>query len=301
VGVTQGDGAVFGKRTGQNAEDTQELNPTLAAGETLRSAAESGKAGEKKDEEKMSIFWRVFGGTILSIVALTAITIYNNLSANISELRGELNREREARAALVKKDDFDTRLKTQYDRIRAVEAHKVDIEGLKERAAAKAAAIDGVKRDNTAALEAVKKDAAAAVEAVKRDASAALDAIRKDTAGLELLRERVAALEGLKKDLAALEVIKEKLAGLASDLKTAREDVARAHQELEKNKTYDLERKTFRDLQAKQVEDTIKELQKGIQDCREKLARLEGAQPVGPPAPKGPRPGPTGSEKGGDN
>ena len=29
-------------------------------------------------------------------------------------------------------------------------------------------------------------------------------------------------------------------------------------------------------------EETLKELQKGLQDCREKLARLEGAQPATP-------------------
>ena len=51
-------------------------------------------------------------------------------------------------------------------------------------------------------------------------------------------------------------------------------------QELERNKASDLERKTSRDIQAKQVEDALKELQKGLQDCREKLARLEGAKPA---------------------
>ena len=37
----------------------------------------------------MSLFWRVFGGTILSIVALAAVTLYNNLSNGISDLRAE--------------------------------------------------------------------------------------------------------------------------------------------------------------------------------------------------------------------
>ena len=92
------------------------------------------------------------------------------------------------------------------------------------------------------------------------------------------------AVEAVKKDLAALEVVKEKLAGAAADLKTVRDELQKVQQELERNKASDLERKTSRDLQAKQVEEALKELQKGLQDCREKLARLEGAQPVGPPA-----------------
>jgi hypothetical protein len=249
---------VLGKRIGQDNDETQELNATLAAGETLRSAANPARGDDKKDEEKMSVFWRVFGGTILSIVALVAITLYNNLSGSISELRNELSREREARAALAKKEDLDTRSKSQWERIRVIEGYKADIEGLKERAAT----------------------TATAAEAARKDTAAALDAIRKDTAGLDVVRERVTAL--------------------AADLKAVRDEAGKVRQEVERNRANDLERKSFRDLQAKQVEEAIKELQRGLQDCREKLARLEGAQPVGPPAPKGLRPT-AGSEKGGDN
>jgi DNA repair exonuclease SbcCD ATPase subunit len=273
----------------QEQEGTPGQNGAVAAVETLRSAGESSdKAADKKSgEEHMSVFWRVFGGTILSIAALVAITLYNSLSSGITDLRNELNREREARAGLVKKEDNDTRSKTIFDRIRGLEGYKADIDTTRERVAANATAIDGLRKDNAAALEAVKKDAAAAVEGVKKDAIAALDSVRKDAAGLDVLKERVAGLEAVKKDVAMLEVVKEKLASAAADLKTVREELQKVQQELERNKASDLERKTSRDLQAKQVEEALKELQKGLQDCREKLARLEGAQPlVGPPAPK---------------
>jgi len=267
-------------------DELQQRGEGVAAAETLRSGGESAaRPAEKKDEEQhVSVFWRVFGGTILSIVALAAITLYNNLSSGIADLRNELSREREARAGLVKKDDNDTRSKTIFDRIRTVEGYKVELEAIKERTGANAAAIEGTKKDNAAALESVKKDATAALESVKRDAAAALDTVKKDTAGLDVLKERVTAVEAVKKDLAALEVVKEKLAGAAADLKTVRDELQKVQQELERNKASDLERKTSRDLQAKQVEEALKELQKGLQDCREKLARLEGAQPVGPPA-----------------
>ena len=72
------------------------------------------------------------------------------------------------------------------------------------------------------------------------------------------------------------------LAATTADLKSIREDIAQASQEVEKNKSADLERKAFRDAQAKQWEDTIKELQKDVQACREKIARLEGSQPANP-------------------
>jgi DNA repair exonuclease SbcCD ATPase subunit len=234
-------------------EDTSRTDEYLAV-ETARSSSQppppAKSAETKKDEEKIHVFWRLFGGTVLSIVALVAITLYNNLNGSITDLRQELSREREARATLAKKDDVDARAKTQWDRIRAVEGFKADIEAVKERTTANAAAIDGVK---------------------------------KDAAGVEVLRERVALLEALRKEVAGLDAVKEKVATATADLKAFRDEVQKVQQELERNKSGDSERKAFRDAQAKQLDDTLKELQKGLMDCREKLARLEG---VGPPAPK---------------
>ena len=229
-------------------DDATDRSGEVLAVETTRSASQSRAAksdDHKKDDEKISVFWRVFGGTTLSIVALVAITLYNNINGTMTELRQEVSREREARATLAKKDDVDTRIKSQWDRIRIVEGYKADIEGVKERTAANAAAIDGVK-----------KDAASGVEAVKRE-----------TAGLDAM--------------------KEKLTTATADLRAFRDDMQKVQQEVERNKTGDQERKTFRDVQMKHLEEALKEMQKALMDCREKLARLEGAQPlVGPPAPQ---------------
>lgn len=263
--------AVLQKRFGQN-EDTDQTGE-YAAAETARSAAESfspGKPVEKNDEEKMSLFWRVFGGTILSIIALIAITLFNNMYGTISELRNELNREREARAELVKKDEFNTRNTTLYDRIRTFEGLKVELEGLRERVTA-----------NSSAVEGLKKDSAATLDAARKELTAVADAMRKDAAALEVLKERVVALEAVRKDLAGLDLLKERLTTAAADLKSLRDDLTRIQQEVERNKAGDMERKLARDAQHKQLEETIKELQKGLQDCREKLARLEGSQPQG--------------------
>jgi len=55
------------------------------------------------------------------------------------------------------------------------------------------------------------------------------------------------------------------------------------------------ERKAARDAQSKQLEDTIKELQKDLQSCRLKLAKLEGQLPmVAPMSPAKPLAGPVG-------
>jgi DNA repair exonuclease SbcCD ATPase subunit len=260
------------KRAEGNDESIDQ-SQEVAALETVRSAAESaGKAEpepKKTGEEHISVFWRVFGGTILSIVALVAITLFNNMSASITDLRNELSREREARAELVKKDEFNSRNTAMYERIRGVDAVKAEMEGLKEKV-----------RTNTDSTAAAKKDAGDAVAAAQKELTALNDLMKKDAAALELLKERVVGLEAVKKDVAGLDSLKEKVATVYADLKALRTELSKVSGDIERNKTSDLERKAFRDLQARQVDDALKELQKGLQDCREKLARLEGAKPV---------------------
>lgn len=244
---------MYPKRFAQDDDQTTPDDAPVAA-ETLRSAAAPAPAA--KEEEKMSIFWRVFGGTILSIVALVSITLFNNIQSSLSELRSEaartrealagaakredLEREREARGGMARKEDIDARIKTQYERIRVIEGYKTDIETMKERA--------GV--------------ATAAVEGLKKEVSTSVDALKRDTATIEILRERLTVL--------------------SAETKLATEAVQRVQAEVEKNRAADLERKTSRDAQAKSIDDSMRELQRAVQDCREKLARLEGAAPPAP-------------------
>jgi chromosome segregation ATPase len=245
---------------------------TAAAMETTRSSAStpvSTKRADKGDDEKLSLFWRVFGGTILSIAALAFITLYNNLASSISDIRNDLSRERENRGNLAKKEELDSRTKMLFERIHEVDGHKADIEAIKERAMATSLAND----------------------TAKKDLNASIDGLKKETAGLEVLKERMAAIEGLKKDVAAIDSLKEKLATLTADLKLTRDEIQKAQQELEKNKASDLERKATHDSQARQLDETIKELQKSVQSCREKIARLEGSQPALPTPATKPKPG----------
>ncbi|QJW93305.1 hypothetical protein [Frigoriglobus tundricola] len=274
----------------QKRTDDDDIDRTgeLAAYETTRSATESsGKADPKKDEEHVSIFWRLFGGTILSIVALVTITLYNNMSSSISDLRADLSREREARAELVKKDEYTSRVNAVYERMRGIDTVKVELEGLKEKVSTNAAAVDAAKRDTAQAVEGVKKDSAAAIDGVKKDAALLGESIKKDAACVEVLKERVTLLEAIKKDVAGLDAIKERLASATADLKTTRDEVSKLTADVERNKTYDIERKNTRDTQYKQIDETLKELQKGLQACREKLARMEGSQPKSGDTPTG--------------
>jgi chromosome segregation ATPase len=273
------------------SERTAATSGKLVVSETLRSAAESSgskQAEPQKEEEHISLFWRVFGGTILSISALVIMTLYNNLSSSITDLRTELNHAQQAQADLVKKDDFNTRSTGLYERIRTLDALKADLEGLRERVTASAAAVEGVKKDTGATVEGLKKEVGTTVEGLKKEVVGTTDLVKKDEALMEILKERLAAVESLKKDVAGIEVLKDKLATTTSDVKAMRDDIAKLQQEVERNRSADLERKSSQDLQYKQVDESLKELQKGLQDCREKLARLEGAQPGTTPRPTPP-------------
>ncbi|MFO0808319.1 MAG: hypothetical protein U0746_06825 [Gemmataceae bacterium] len=122
------------KRT--NRSDSQsnftasERNLILAA-ETMR-ASESPQAPipMERTEERISLFWRVFGGTILSITALIVINAYQSLGANIHELRSDLSRLRESAGDFIKKDDFNARHATMWTSLREAQQLSAPITAL---------------------------------------------------------------------------------------------------------------------------------------------------------------------------
>src|SRR5947209_11630479 len=107
------------------------------ATETLRSGEEShyAHARSAKGEDRINVFWRLFGGTVLSIVALICITAYQQISGTLSELRSNLTRLQESRADLVRNDDFNNRLTSVWTSIKEVQASGAQLSALKERSA----------------------------------------------------------------------------------------------------------------------------------------------------------------------
>ncbi len=251
------------KRTGSDDQHDERMGAVAVMAEATRHHDPL-----RTEEEKLSVFWRVFGGTLISVAALVAITVFNSMNGNISELRNEVSRLHEAKAESAKKDDLNA-LRTQ---LATYAEYRREIDSLKERAGKHRAELDEVKKEATAQVEA------------------------------------------LKKDVAAMEVLKEKLTGASADAKAAKDDLAKLRQDVDKNQAYDIERRDRRDVQHKQIEETLKDIQKNLLEAREKIARLEGQQTpmkpaVGAPAdtkapatkPKtnsGPRPAtPTGEGK----
>lgn len=235
-------------------------------------ASEHGDAPKKKDDDQqISVFWRVFGGTLLSICALVGVTGFNNLMSTLGDLRSEVNKGNEARTALA----FDLRNEI-------AKAHEGRSEFVKkDELAAKTTSM----WDRIAAMQTLNNGQDTSLTGVKTEVDGLKDRLAKTSTDLETARkDHSAACEILKKDVAAIESLKEKLAALAADEKACHDDLSKVKQEVERNKTYDLERKQFRDSQAKQIDESLKELAKAVQDCRERIARLEAVTGQTPPA-----------------
>lgn len=284
-----------------------ESNRNLSIDTGVAFAAVHSKSAEqqktKTDEERMSIFWRVFGGTIVSICALVGITLFNNFNSNLSELRGEIARINEARGDLVKKDEFNTRITSNYERVQQLQSQNTTQNAtitslqtsnaeLKDRLAAMKTDLDAARKEAVTVAETAKKEVAAALEQVRKDQAAINDALKKDIATIEGLKERIVSAEGMrkdldaiKKDLAALEAGKEKLAMYAAELKEHRDELNKLRQESDRNLASDAERKKSRDEQHAKLLDAIKDLDKAVRANSEKIARLEGVVTPAKPVP----------------
>jgi uncharacterized protein (DUF3084 family) len=106
---------------------------TAAASETLRIGAAAGAAG--KGEERISLFWRVFGGTLLSIAALVVVTVYQQFSNSLFELRNDMIHLNESRADLLRKDEFNTRMNAVWGSMKDLQTAEAPLTALRERSA----------------------------------------------------------------------------------------------------------------------------------------------------------------------
>lgn len=151
------------------SNDTEEMQVLPAT------AAAASVVSKKSDDEKVHIFWRVFGGAIISVTAFAGFTLYNSLTTNIAELRAEVTRLNEAKVEAAKKEEVTT-LRTQSAEYRR------EIDALKER-------LSKYRLE----MDAAKKDAGTATDGVKRDLTTVEKELQK---ALAEVREKLARLEG---------------------------------------------------------------------------------------------------------
>src|SRR5262249_308302 len=124
--------------------------------ETLRNCSQAPEAASPpKGEERISVFWRIFGGTLLSIAALVVMTLCQHFSNSLHELRNDLsrindelpkdlahvtgdlrkdlNRVHEYHSDIIKKEEFNSRLQSMWTRISEIQELKVAVDSLKAK------------------------------------------------------------------------------------------------------------------------------------------------------------------------
>ena len=182
------------KRTDTDGQSDRGDMATMMV-ETARSSIESASAKSKGDEDRMSVFWRVFGGTILSIVALAALTLYTTINSSITELRAEVSRLNESKADWAKKDDVQA-VRTQ---VTTQAGYRAEIDSLKERTTKYRAELDDSKKESRLASDGIGKNQAAdlARQEIRDAQMKKLDeTIKELQKALAETREKIARVEG---------------------------------------------------------------------------------------------------------
>ncbi|MBM4072402.1 MAG: hypothetical protein FJ271_26260 [Planctomycetes bacterium] len=110
-------------------------NATAMTVETLRNVSSLPALVEPpaKSEENVSWFWKIFGGTILSIVALVIMTAYTQMTSSLAELRRDLSQMQEARGDLIRKDELNTRVTALWSAFKEMQTSLNALTALNER------------------------------------------------------------------------------------------------------------------------------------------------------------------------
>jgi hypothetical protein len=125
----------------QARDDYQDTALQRAPALTIRAAeARRGSAGARppetpppRAEERLSPFWRVFCGAMLSIAALVVVALYQQFVSGVNELRNDLVRLNEARSDLVKKDELNARLAPMWNGVNDAKAAVRDKQARQEQ------------------------------------------------------------------------------------------------------------------------------------------------------------------------
>lgn len=189
----------FSRPAPQSSFTDSERHLILAA-ESLRGGDQPAKTPrESPPEERISLFWRIFGGTMLSICALVMINAYQSLANSIHEVRGDLGRLRESAGDWIRKDDFNTRTTTLWNALRDLQIMQSSVSVLTNKLNALEQQAVSADRDHkelagVAASLTALRDKDTLIEKIVKDAETERKELSRE---ILLLRERLAKLEGL--------------------------------------------------------------------------------------------------------
>jgi hypothetical protein len=149
-------------------------------------------------EGRFSVFWKVFGGTVLSISAMVGVTAYQQLANQINDVRGdlknlntdlrkELGRLAEGQGELVKKGEMNSRVTSVWDNMKELRGDLTTLTTLKERALALERMLQSGEEERRRLAEEVRR---------LREAQAGEEQRAELIREVRRLRERLSALEG---------------------------------------------------------------------------------------------------------
>jgi DNA repair exonuclease SbcCD ATPase subunit len=183
----------------RSERDHDPIPSTPVMMEMLRQGAEAGKDAVSADrkEGRIALFWKVCGGTLLSIGAMICVTAYQQFNNSINDLRNDLThlntdlrkdlgRLSETHGDLVKKDEFGTRMRSVWDGIGTLRQSRDELATLKERCS-------------------VLLDLYKAGEEERRQLTQEIQRLREHQAGEQQKKELVQELQRLRERLAGLE------------------------------------------------------------------------------------------------
>jgi hypothetical protein len=102
--------------------------PSAAARSAAASFSAVGGAAPAAGE-KISLFWQVFGGTIVSVVALIVITAFGQLSSTATDLRRDVS---VLQMELVRKDELNVRFNAIWQTVKDLRATTASRDSLEQ-------------------------------------------------------------------------------------------------------------------------------------------------------------------------
>ncbi len=164
--------------TGQTYENVRAVTVCLPSHPPYTADPSTYNPGKPKGWHRVALFWSVSGGTILSVVGFIALTLYQQYSDSLTELRNDLKHFNTTCADLVKKDTLHNRFASIKESIRDLQA--ANLSSTKELQAVQSAAV--FRDTRTAQFE-------TRIKAMEDERRQLIQEIQR-------LRERLASVEG---------------------------------------------------------------------------------------------------------
>jgi cell division protein FtsB len=119
----------------ENSDWARKQAGTVLAAESLRNSAAPGEAAAPapRADDRISAFWRIFGGTVLSIVTLIILTAFQQLSASLSNMNSKIEQLKDNSTKFVEKEEFSNRMTRFWDNVKGPTA---EVPALKAQVAA---------------------------------------------------------------------------------------------------------------------------------------------------------------------